>query len=183
MMSRKDIANAAFAAKSRDAFVDQLIADGFKYLNEGCFGATFGRGKSFIVKVGKEGRAHRDGYVAYAEWLSSKAKETKLPEFPQISHFSKHGSEQESTDWFVAIVERLEEMPDDGAPRETMHAIRQSASMGDKVAEAKLPETARKAAAILREKFAKDWNFDLHAGNFMMRSSQVVITDPLSYPR
>jgi hypothetical protein len=176
MMTQKEIAALATNVESHDQFVELLQQDGFKYLNSGCFGATFGRGKKFVVKVGKEGKASGDGYVKYAEWLTS-GKAPKLPEFPRISHFSRHGTK--GCDWFVSIIERLEEMDrDDDEITTTADRMKDIAKHG--VERDDIPETAKRAAQLIREKFAGECCIDMHYGNFMMRGKQIVITDPVA---
>lgn len=202
MRTIKQVAEYA-RSLSREQFIAALMAAGYRKLGGGYFSETYGRKRSrFVVKVGETGKAHRDGYVAYVEWLEIGQRcgnpETLLPSLPRVYAAIRRGDEKQGTDYHVTILERLNGLVR-GDPilsdkaKNLAGALEAYSTRPDRpelLSEPQrqmlrnMPYDVLRAGQLIVEKFGDAWNTDMHAGNFMRRGrSQVVYTDPLSHPR
>lgn len=166
------------------AALSMIKAQGkFKCIGSGACAQVYGAKDSNIVyKVGEYDSS--DGYVAYLKAIRKSA--SKNPFFPKI-HGMRVYSNDHFEDIYVVAMERLTTLP------RKMYSICDHFEklvcddyddIGCKLLGIKtvMPKHLKHAITVLKnaKRSSRYIDFDLHDGNFMMRGSQIVVTDPLA---
>lgn len=178
----------------------RLLAHGWDEVSGGHFSSVFARDdRDYVIKIvdghddDGEPKAETDGYLAFARWLKQQPKRDYSKHFPQIRGLHTDYDDDAEEPWYMAAIEKLKEPGttrywSSWIPRSfETRADRFARSMRGYVKEGDYsPGTLKRALASLRP-LLDDWRLDLHGGNWMLRPTphgdQVVITDPLSFPR
>lgn len=166
------------ASEACKAVVADLKAKGWKPLGEeSCYGLVMGHDAlpDLVAKIAY--RAHDDGWVPFARHVMANPS----PVFPEIYELEDHG------DFVVATMERLAPLDYSNDALWSTYCTASSAveTEGDywEREKASLPEALANGLQLVRDRFMSEWQLDLHSGNFMVRGSDLVVIDPLSYRR
>jgi hypothetical protein len=177
---------------SRPAYIALLLSQGYlKIGKSSCFADVYANpcDRSHVIKVGREGEASRDGWLAYAQWIIGLPDSESSQHFPAIESLDVVRNDAGEPVWFAARVERLSEIEDQTSDVQdsfmtdtwtSQHKLKGNHTV------ISLPEDLANAITRIRDKFNGKFDFDLHDANAMVRHDVsgpvLVLNDPLSYP-
>ena len=179
----------------------RLLAHGWSEVSGGHFSEVYSRpDRDYVIKIvdgsDEDGpQAYQDGYLAFASWLKGAPQRDYSKHFPKIRGLHvDYDDDDRDEPWYLAAIEKLKEPGktrywSSSSPRTVFEtrADTLARSMRGYIRQGESsPGTLKRALAALRP-FLDDWRLDLHGGNWMLRPTphgdQVVITDPLSFPK
>jgi hypothetical protein len=149
---------------------------GYKHAGAGCFGTVFTREDSAIKM--STGRA--DGWFDYATHITRYKLADKCAAFPRIHWLAVARGFDGKPSAYRAEMEALQPITVD--TKEAWQRMDYAVSYWNGYTGVNMDEATREALDYVRGWNKNHWDrcADLHAGNWMLRGDQLVLTDPIA---